>query len=74
MSQEIHLSVSVAHIAVKKAAGYNLISVDEFFAIALAERVRMIKAREIQFLDDEGNQMLTSSALKYLTEVYSGQK
>lgn len=69
-SKDVQFSFRVAHISMQKSSGHNLISVEEFFAIPLNERVRLIRERKIQFLDEEGAPILTSTALRWLTEVH----
>lgn len=45
---------AVHQVSVKKAGGYNLISVQEFLAIPSGERTKLILEKMVQFLDQGG--------------------
>ena len=60
--------MSVHQVAIQKAGGYNLMSKAEFLAMPLGERVSLILANKIQFLDDKGEQIPARDALRMLKD------
>ncbi|MFN7970799.1 MAG: hypothetical protein U0166_00355 [Acidobacteriota bacterium] len=55
------------HLAIKKGAGYNLISIEDFFKLPLSERVSLVVNDQVQFLDDQGNQIPAPDGLRELS-------
>jgi hypothetical protein len=62
----------VAHVSVRMAAGYNVISVAKFLEIPLSERMELILQRKVAFLDETGMALPTVDGLRALKELRRG--
>ena len=60
--------VVVHQVCVRKAAGYNLMSVNEFLALPPTERTNLILQRRIEFLDDKGEPLPTLDAVRSISQ------
>jgi hypothetical protein len=57
----------VHHISVKMGAGYNLLTVPQFMALPINERVQLVLQKKIQFLDDHGTTIPVSDGLNFIS-------
>ena len=60
---------AITHASVKKGAGYNLLTIAEFFAMPLKDRVALIFSQSVEFLDDHGGVIPLADALDQLAEL-----
>ncbi len=59
----------IYQVAIKKSKdGYNLISLDRFIEMELAERTELILSGKVSFLDEEGGLIDLIDAVKSLKE------
>lgn len=61
--------VTIAQVAVKKSSGgYNLLNLKQYMALALDQRMQMIRERKVQFLDHSGEVIPVVKALNSLVK------
>ena len=58
----------VHSVMLKKASGYNLLTVEDYFAIPLGERVDLLLSQKIQFLNEAGDVLPLKEAIKSLRQ------
>jgi hypothetical protein len=56
----------VQHILVVKPGGSNMITVSDWKALPLQQRVTLVQEGKVQFLDDAGQSIKAVAALKLL--------
>lgn len=59
----------LAHVSVRMAAGYNVLTVEKFLEIPLSDRMEMILQRKVSFLDETGKTLPTREGLRALKEL-----
>ena len=59
--------MEVHHVSIKKAGGYNLLSVPAFLALSSSERTKLILERKIEFLDAQGTVLPLLDAVRSIT-------
>jgi len=61
-------SKAVHQIAIKKAGGFNLISIADWKNLTGPGRVELIVQQKVQFLDVDGDEIPAKEALQYLKQ------
>ena len=59
----------VTQVTVELAAGHNLLSREEFLSIPIAERLKLIMNKKVQFLDVEGIRIPSRIAVAVIGEI-----
>jgi hypothetical protein len=62
----------VSQVSVKKAGGYNLLSVAEFLALPATERTNLILGRKIEFLGPDGSVLPMLEAVRAINKARAG--
>ncbi len=62
------MDVTVSQVSVKKAGGYNLLSVAEFLAMSATERTNLILNRKIEFLGPDGGVLPMLEAVRAINK------
>jgi hypothetical protein len=58
----------LAQVAVDRGNGYVRLSLQEFFALPLVDRIQMLLNQRMQFYDEASNQIPMTEGLKLLRE------
>jgi len=61
--------MGLSQVAVAKGDGYVTISLQDFVAMPLDERVRLILEQQIRFYDEQGTLMSTADGLRILRKM-----
>jgi hypothetical protein len=59
----------LAQVAVDRGNGYVKLSLQEFFALPLVDRIQMLLSHRMQFYDEASNPIPAAEGLKLLREV-----
>ena len=60
--------VRLAQVAVDRGQGYVKLTLPEFFALPLVDRIQMILNQRMKFFDEASNQIPLTEGLKLLRE------
>ncbi len=61
--------MGLSQVAVAKGDGYVTVSVQDFVAMPLDERIRLILEQQIRFYDEQGTLMSTADGLRNLRKM-----
>ena len=64
----------ITHVSEQKGSGHNLMTVQQFIALPINQRIELIFAQKVQFLDDHGEVVPLAEALDYVAELASRKK
>lgn len=64
--------MKLSQVAVDLGQGYVPMSLPEFFAMPLVERIRLILRQRMRFYDESANLIPLNDGLKLLREQHSG--
>jgi len=64
------MQVNVHQVAIKKASGFNLMSVKEFMSVAPSERTELILQKKVQFLNETGDVIPLQEAVRSIVRNY----
>lgn len=73
MTEPVHGSPVLAHVSIKMAVGYNVITVEKFLEIPLSLRMELILQRKVAFLDETGRALPSREGLRALKELRQSQ-
>jgi hypothetical protein len=65
---------TVTHVSVQKGAGHNLLTVAQFLALPVNERITLVFAKKVVFLDDHGNVVPLADGLAYVSSLVGKRK
>jgi hypothetical protein len=60
--------MKLTQVAVDRGEGYVKLTLPEFFALPLIDRIQMLLNQRMQFYDEASNQIPTAEGLKLLRE------
>ena len=66
--------MGLSQVAVPKGDGYVTISLQDFVAMPLDERVRLILEQQIRFYDEQGTLMSTADGLRILRKMRNANR
>ena len=64
----------ITHVSEQKGSGHNLMTVEQFIALPVNQRIELIFAQKVQFLDDRGEVVPLADGLDYIAEMAARKK